>query len=352
MERGTAGSTDQPGSHRLAFHDQLAEVSRDPQALACRLAQHYSLKDFGPLPGTEKAFLHRTSTCQAGELLLSGGYSSPLLGTIGERQGIGAVNVILSGQICYGSDGQESVVNQQRPFFFSPGHEYTYKIDDCFNGVVFHVDLQRLRQTAAAIAGLGISERRFASALDQVRTLSTSSARNAQLLKVLSHVFSMLDYPELEMLGHLQHLQLDDLIYRNLALLLCPQLETLSHEDSLERGQRERIFEDLLEWARANLHKPINLTQLEQRSGYSRRSLQLAFQQRFGCGPIQWIRRQRLEQARQALLQPAPDDTVSGIASRFGFSSLSVFSRDFSVHFGMRPSDLLREGRPPGPAAG
>jgi AraC-like DNA-binding protein len=347
---GPAGSTDQPTCQRLVFHDHLAHADRDPQSLAYRLAQHYSLKDFGPLPGTEKNFLHRTSTCQAGELLLSGGYASPLLGTIGDREGIGSINLIFTGEVCYGNDGREVVVNQQRPFFFSPGHEYTYKIDDHFNGVVFHIDLQRLQRTAASIAGLGISERRFSSALDHVRTVSTSASRNAQLLKVLSHTFSLLDNPELEMLGHLQHLQLDDLIYRNLALILCPQLENLSQNDSALRGQRERIFEDLLEWARANLDQPINLTQLEQRSGYSRRSLQLVFQQRFGCGPIQWIRRQRLEQARRALLYPEPDDTVGTIAARFGFSSLSVFSRDFSSHFGLRPSDLLREGRAPRPS--
>jgi AraC-like DNA-binding protein len=60
---------------------------------------------------------------------------------------------------------------------------------------------------------------------------------------------------------------------------------------------------------------------------------------------MQWIRRQRLEQARRALLQPEPDDNVSSIASRCGFSSLSMFSRDFASHFGLRPSELLREAR-------
>ena len=90
---------------------------------------------------------------------------------------------------------------------------------------------------------------------------------------------------------------------------------------------------------------PINLTILEQRSGYSRRFLQLAFQQRFGCGPMQWIRQQRLEQARLSLLNPQDDDSVGCVAARFGFSSVSVFSREFHRRFGSRPSDVLREGR-------
>ena len=108
---------------------------------------------------------------------------------------------------------------------------------------------------------------------------------------------------------------------------------------------RELIFEELLEWIRANLQSPINLTELEQRRGYSRRNLQLAFGQRFGCGPIQWIRRQRLGLARHQVLNPSPSDSVAGISSKLGFGNLSAFSRDFHNVYGIRPSEVLREGR-------
>jgi AraC-like DNA-binding protein len=281
--------------------------------------------------------------------VLSCGYTTPISGTIGEREGVGSINLIFSGAARFGSGQQELLINEQRPLFFSPGQEYTYLIDHHFNDVVFHVDLKRLKQTAAAIAGLGISERRFAPNFDYVRAAQTNTPRQRQLLAVLAKTFSLLDHPELETSGDLQHLALDDLIYRNLALLLCPQLETFTQQDPLRRTQRERIFEELLEWARAHLHGAISLSDLEQRSGYSRRNLQLVFQQRFGCGPIQWVRRERLEQARRDLLQPEPGDSVGSIASRYGFSSLSVFSRDFHARYGLRPSELLREGR--GPAA-
>ena len=176
------------------------------------------------------------------------------------------------------------------------------------------------------------------------RALQPHSARGRQLLNVLTSAFRMLDHPELEALGTLRHLQLDDLIYRNLALLLCPQLDVLGQESSDDRSCRERNFDDLLEWIRANLHHRISLSQLEQRSGYSRRSLQLAFQHRYASGPIQWIRKQRLEQARQALLHAAPDDTVASVGARFGYTSLAMFSRVFSKQFGLTPSQVLREG--------
>lgn len=346
MESSPAGfRAPSPAEVRLPFHDQFAQVDRDPEHLAQLLAQHYSLVDFGPLPGTEASFMHRSTTCAAGELLLSCGYSSPLLGTIGERPEVGSINLLTSGEVVYGSEGREYIIDPDRPLFFSPGPSYSYVIKEHFNGVVFDLDIKRLKRTAAAIAGLGVSERRFSGDLDRARAIHLHNHRSRHLLQVLMQTFSLLDHPELHDSGDLNHLQIDDLIYRTLALLLFPQLEHLSNTQDTRSAGRERVFEDLLEWIQAHVRQPINLSQLEQRSGYSRRNLQLAFQQRFGCGPIQWVRQQRLEQARSELLNPQPGDTVATIAERFGFSSLSVFSRDFSGRFGLRPSDLLREGR-------
>jgi Transcriptional regulator containing an amidase domain and an AraC-type DNA-binding HTH domain len=202
-----------------------------------------------------------------------------------------------------------------------------------------------LKKTAAAIAGIGISERRFTSQLDFARVIHPQDKRSQQLLAVLRQSFRLLDHEDLRDGGDLHLLNIDDLIYRTLALLLCPNLAKIIQNEPSMRSSREQIFDDLLEWSRANLHTPIKLTQLEERSGYSRRNLQLAFQQRFGCGPIQWVRQQRLEQARQDLLNPTPGDSVAGIARRYGFSSLAVFSRDFRGHYGVPPSQLLREGK-------
>jgi AraC-like DNA-binding protein len=330
---------------RLPFNNHLAQIDRDPQALANRLALHYEVLDFGPCRGHESTFMHRTSTCKAGGLTLSGGYSTPVRGKIGAREGIGSVNLILSGGINYACGQQNLAVNPKCPFFFSPGHEYKYTIRDHFNGVVFDIDLERVKRTAAAIAGIGISERRFTSQLNYERVIHASDTRSQQLINVLRQSFRLIDQEELAKTGDLDVLNIDDLIYRALALLLCPNLSQIIQDEPTVRSGREQIFEDLLDWSRANLHTPINLTQLEERSGYSRRNLQLAFQQRFGCGPIQWVRKQRLEQARQDLLNPADDDSVASIAKRYGFSSLAVFSRDFRARYGVPPSQLLREGK-------
>jgi AraC-like DNA-binding protein len=329
----------------LLFHNQQTQLDRDPQALAERLAQHHPVLDFAPLHGHTAMFLHRTNTIRAGSLLLTSGYSSPIEGAMGEETGNAYVQFALAGSIRYQTLGLRQAIHQGQPLWFSPGAEYRYTTDH-LNALVMRLDLERLRSTAAAIAGLGVSQQRFASDLERTRVFGWENRRTLQLIQVFRRTLSLLDNPDLDTHGHLDVLQVDDLIYRVFALLLHPRLDAvLAVNRQGGVAPRERIFEDLLEWIRANLHTPINLSEMERRSGYSRRTLQLAFKQRFGCGPVQWVRRQRLELARQALLRPQPGETVGEIASRFGFANLASFSRDFSAHFGLRPSELMHEGR-------
>lgn len=329
----------------LLFRRHNLVVDRDPQALAERLARHYTVCDFAPRQGFERHFLHRATTLAAGDLLLTGGCTTPVQGEIGASPGVGAINLCLAGSASYQIDGLNLEIGAHRPMYFAPGQDYRF-VSDHYNGAVFHVDLNRLQQTAAAIAGMGVSRRRFAHELEAPRTVSAQEPRSAVYLRILRRCFTLLDEPELDLSGEFHHLQVDDLIYRTLALLLCPRLEQLIADQSNPANiGREQIFEELLDWIESHITEPINLTALEQRSGYSRRNLQLAFHQRFGCGPIQWVRQRRLEKARQYLLDPQPGDSVRAVSARFGYSSVAVFSRDFRAAFGQRPSDLLREGR-------
>ena len=329
-------------TRRLLFHDERAVVDRDPQVLASRLAQHYSLLDFGPRPGHESSFMHRSVVAHVGELLLTGGYTSPVQGVMGAMPDVAAVNLCCMGALDYRVDGRNLRITHQRPFFYSMGFEYSYGAEH-FNGLVFHLDRQRLTATAAAMAGLGASLRGVCAQLEAPRVLGRDGGRHERLINLLFREFALLDDPAPELAAELRCLGVDDLVYRTIVQLLCPGLEALQENRAREASSsRERVFEELLEWIQAHLTAPISLTAMEQHTGYSRRTLQLAFQQRFGCGPVQWVRQQRLEQVRLALLDPAPGDTVGRIAQRFGYSSLPALSRDFVMRYGQRPSELLR----------
>lgn len=139
-------------------------------------------------------------------------------------------------------------------------------------------------------------------------------------------------------------LRLDDLICRQMVLMLCPEL--LMEGDGPAPQQSAAGFERLLEWICGQLDQPLALSDLERQSGYSRRALQRSFQNRFGCGPMQWVRQRRLEQALQRLTDGEGIRSVSAVAQECGYLSLSSFSRDFRQAYGRRPSEVLRANRP------
>lgn len=139
-------------------------------------------------------------------------------------------------------------------------------------------------------------------------------------------------------------LALDDLICRQLVLMLMPELQQEAHAQQLEPADQR--FEQLLEWIESRLAEPLNLTQLETRSGLARRTLQKAFHDRFGCGPMQWLRKRRLQLALAQLSHPAPGESVSAVARRCGYLSLSSFSRDFAELYGRTASEVLRANQP------
>jgi AraC-like DNA-binding protein len=109
--------------------------------------------------------------------------------------------------------------------------------------------------------------------------------------------------------------------------------------------QRNTSFEELLSCIRSHLEEPLDLARLEGWAHTSRRSLQVVFQDRLGCTPMQWVRQERLNLALQRLQHPAPHDTVASIASACGYSSPSRFSADFRRQFRFPPSALLRTDR-------
>ncbi|MEB3165528.1 MAG: AraC family transcriptional regulator [Cyanobacteriota bacterium] len=135
-------------------------------------------------------------------------------------------------------------------------------------------------------------------------------------------------------------LRLDDLICRQLVLMICPEI--MSDEESSMPVLANGGFDGLLEWMISRVAEPLSLSQLEAQSGYSRRALQRAFQNRFGCGPMQWLRRRRLDLALEQLTQANAGTSVSAIAQRCGYLSLASFSRDFSSAYGRKPSEILR----------
>jgi transcriptional regulator GlxA family with amidase domain len=110
----------------------------------------------------------------------------------------------------------------------------------------------------------------------------------------------------------------------------------------LPRSVRRAI--DLL---RGDLGRPWTVDELAQLCVVPRRTLEKHFKRFVGCSPLEFLRKERLNQVRRSLLRAPPDANVTAIATDCGFSHLGRFALAYRDHCGESPSDTLRWGRIP-----
>jgi len=72
------------------------------------------------------------------------------------------------------------------------------------------------------------------------------------------------------------------------------------------------------------------------------RTLNRAFNERFGIGPKAYLKRRRLSAVRTELLRSPPGTLVTDIANRWGFWHLGQFANDYRILFGELPSQTLK----------
>lgn len=78
-------------------------------------------------------------------------------------------------------------------------------------------------------------------------------------------------------------------------------------------------------------------TALARCMGISVRQLQRRFRQHLSCSPRAWLREERLQLARQMLLESV---SVKEVALTLSFRHASQFCRDFRGRFGYTPTEL------------
>jgi AraC-like DNA-binding protein len=93
----------------------------------------------------------------------------------------------------------------------------------------------------------------------------------------------------------------------------------------------------------ANLEGPLSAIVVAEAAGVSARTLNRAFQDRFGLTMAAYVTRQRLHQARRELLEADPkQDKIIDVALRLGFSNPGRFAGAYRELFQEFPSDTLR----------
>jgi AraC family ethanolamine operon transcriptional activator len=109
---------------------------------------------------------------------------------------------------------------------------------------------------------------------------------------------------------------------------------------------RELAVSRSLELIDASAREPLSVADLRRAAGVSRRTLEYAFQERFGLSPKAYLLARRLDGARAELRQDHDDLSVTRIANRWDFDHLSRFAAFYRRQFGELPSETIRAGNP------
>lgn len=97
-----------------------------------------------------------------------------------------------------------------------------------------------------------------------------------------------------------------------------------------------------IDFIHQHAEEPLTLADIAAAAGTSARSLQEAFRRFRECTPMEYLRRLRLQRAREDLLDPAKPGRVAPIAMRWGFAHLGLFSIRYRAAYGESPRDTLR----------
>ena len=124
-------------------------------------------------------------------------------------------------------------------------------------------------------------------------------------------------------------------------------MQQISSSPRAERARvgAPQIINRLDAFLHEHLDEPIHIAELCAVTGVSERSLRNACHAVCGTSPKRYLTRRRLEAVRHALSEARPGrDTVTRIATDYGFFELGRFAGIYTSFFGERPSDTLRSG--------
>lgn len=134
------------------------------------------------------------------------------------------------------------------------------------------------------------------------------------------------------------------------AALMTGLLEAHRHNytDALLRTRSTdlapRLVRQAEEYMLAHIDQPLALDDVAAGVGVSARALQYAFRRFRDTTPMAFLRQARLARAHQDLQNARPGDTVTEIATRWGFTHFGRFAETYRARFGRTPRQTLMDG--------
>jgi AraC family ethanolamine operon transcriptional activator len=160
---------------------------------------------------------------------------------------------------------------------------------------------------------------------------------NLWLEKSTAKIFKQYLYLLLQSKGHQWSNHTHELILQDAVIELLSNTQNIPvpHVTSL---QRHRIMARVQEYlTEERMKSPVTINEICAAVHVSRRTLQYTFTQCFGIAPKQYIQAIRLNQVRRELSCKENLQTISDIATNYGFFHLSQFSQSYKHLFGESP---------------
>lgn len=129
------------------------------------------------------------------------------------------------------------------------------------------------------------------------------------------------------------------------AMLLSQPHNFSTRLDRLERPILPRSVRHALDYIETHLDRPVMLADLVAATGVPGRTLLAHFKEHHGVSPLRHWRNRRLERVRDALLRIRDGETVTDVATAWGFYHLGRFALEYSRRFGESPSETSRRSR-------
>jgi AraC-like DNA-binding protein len=222
--------------------------------------------------------------------------------------------------------GQEVALRAGQPCVTSPHRAAILDYGGDFEEIVLRVGADALNRELAQMTGVAIGRK-----IEFERQQFTSQLAISGMENLLQLFMQSID-DETALISPVARRELEQAIVVQF-LFACRHNFSPLLEPSQVRLAAEYID--------AHWNQPITIDALVEASGVSARALFKNFAKVYGCSPMQYVKRLRLEKARRLLIAADTKQSVTAVAFACGFLNLGHFARDYRNQYGELPSQTL-----------
>ena len=225
----------------------------------------------------------------------------------------------------------------QRSAFLLPQEQYfDLQSDEKHSVLVMNVFDDKLHEKTRRLLGLENEQQIHYKPRLNLLDANMSSVLRGLASTVRELAQAGLDIPASEILSRERE---DTLITH---LMLAAQDGVERRDQSIKKLSVNRLVE-VEEYLAANIDSPVERWKLAEIADTSIRNLSRCFLQRYGMGPMAFLKQRRLDMCYMELLGARSGEVaVTDIALKYGFNHLGRFAFDFSHAFGEPPSKTLQ----------